>query len=1018
MSRYPLIVTVFFAVVVTSALSQTRIGGIVNSYAGVTAISLDCQQTVDLNQPLNFLPSGTRVLIIQMKGASADAATGAIIDRGGAGTFEYATVAQAVGTRLVLAAPLRNSYNVAAAVQVVTVPRYTDAIVTSTLRAAPWNGSQGGVLALDVARTLTLEANIDAGGCGFRGGRRSVNFSAQCGFDAPFVDMALGVSGERGEGLSASPPPQNGGRAPWAGGGGGGADVNGGGGGGGGAGAGGNGGYHVDTCGLPRTAFGIGGDGVDNPRNSVALIAGGGGGGGHQNNGIGTDGAPGGGVVIVRAGTLVANGNNILAHGQSATEAVVDGGGGGGGGGSILLEIGQILGNPTMSVAGGAGGTCDGMGLLHGPGGGGGGGRIIYANQRAPVGVTNVLRGGVRGGNRGRPSISGDHGSQDGAAGSLVLLALIPLEPAVATSLTAVLPADAVVCSGTPIDITMTVRGGYPPYRSVLTNRQGDVLATNTSMHRITAVTDSVLVLTVTDSVGCSVSDTMRIVVENRAALVMTSVDMGTFICERSADTAVVIFNPSRDAVTVRSIDVQSNGTIVSIPTLPLTIVPGASLRIPVHLVLPAGDGNVTATIRLTSTACTPVMEATVVARVTRPRWQSPPVVNVPTHVRCAGPPADTTITIVSLSSGEARITADTAWIDAPFSIVRTGDAEWRVAWLPTADGPVAGVMTVVLRPCGDTVRIPVQSSSTQRTLQIRGGGRLDVATERVDVVVENTGTAVAMITQVEVSDPAYVVDVGAGGMPRALAAGQQMVCTVLVANPAAPAQALVTVRSQEPCDTSMSVPIERRRGVEAGVWVTSATAAPNERVDVSVVVDSVRTNIAPLLQRWQATVVFDGNSVVPAAVAPPTVQATWRREGRTLAVDLNGPWTGNGVVATLTLQTLLAHPPRTPIAIDTTVALWPSLPGDVLDSVEYRSGTLDLTGSICDRTARIIALRGIEGSLTVYDLLGRVVHISDVHETTNISDVLGGVRGGHVAVLRTLDGNLFWQGLLPRITP
>src|SRR2546423_9409229 len=40
--------------------------------------------------------------------------------------------------------------------QIIRVPQYTIATLGSTLTALPWNGSAGGVLAIDISGTLTL----------------------------------------------------------------------------------------------------------------------------------------------------------------------------------------------------------------------------------------------------------------------------------------------------------------------------------------------------------------------------------------------------------------------------------------------------------------------------------------------------------------------------------------------------------------------------------------------------------------------------------------------------------------------------------------------------------------------------------------------------------------------------------------------------------------------------------------------------------------------------------------------
>src|SRR5437773_3715863 len=55
--------------------------------------------------------------------------------------------------------------------QVIRVPQYTSATLTSVLTAGPWNGTTGGVLAMDVRDNLILgNATVSVMGLGFRAG--------------------------------------------------------------------------------------------------------------------------------------------------------------------------------------------------------------------------------------------------------------------------------------------------------------------------------------------------------------------------------------------------------------------------------------------------------------------------------------------------------------------------------------------------------------------------------------------------------------------------------------------------------------------------------------------------------------------------------------------------------------------------------------------------------------------------------------------------------------------------------
>jgi len=53
--------------------------------------------------------------------------------------------------------------------QVIPVPQYSSATVSSSVSALNWNGSVGGIVAMDVDSTLTITGNDHGDGAGFRG---------------------------------------------------------------------------------------------------------------------------------------------------------------------------------------------------------------------------------------------------------------------------------------------------------------------------------------------------------------------------------------------------------------------------------------------------------------------------------------------------------------------------------------------------------------------------------------------------------------------------------------------------------------------------------------------------------------------------------------------------------------------------------------------------------------------------------------------------------------------------------
>ena len=254
--------------------------------------------------------------------------------------------------------------------QLVRVPQYESLTLSGDLKVLPWDGASGGILALDVRRTLQLNGHrLDVAGSGFRGGAAlplvgALGDVTDYRYRAPSVAelaAAFGQHASKGEGLAGTPRwlvigtqaldtrPQanvlavsdgypNGSMAR-------GAPANAGGGasslsadnampaGGGGGGGGAAGGDGLDTAGQPQ-----GGHGGAGLADSLLLSAGGGGGAGSRSRGTGVagSGGAGGGVTVIRVGRLEGTGSFDL-RGHSGRDSE-EGAGGGGAGGTMLLQ--------------------------------------------------------------------------------------------------------------------------------------------------------------------------------------------------------------------------------------------------------------------------------------------------------------------------------------------------------------------------------------------------------------------------------------------------------------------------------------------------------------------------------------------------------------------------------------------------------------------------------------------------------------------------------------------------------
>ncbi|HJT72834.1 MAG TPA: gliding motility-associated C-terminal domain-containing protein, partial [Chitinophaga sp.] len=379
------------------------------------------------------------LLIIQMKGAVIDStntnAFGTIKDYKSAGNYEFNYVKSKNGNIIELLNTLTRAYNIPnGKVQIVRVPYYDNAVVSSSLTCLPWDGKKGGILVLRAKKGIQLNADIDVSGKGFRGGSSGNNLThaSNCSQLAYSYPLGNNFGAPKGEGIAILSNNHLSGRGALANGGGGGDDHNSGGGGGSNGSPGGKGGYQFENCGSGSfDNGGLGGKQLtySNPANKVFL--GGGGGSGHANNqaGFNPDGGNGGGIIIIDAPFINNNGNfSIKADGghavtcssNSNNDNCNEGMGGGGAGGSILINTSSYTNNIILSVKGGNGADVSyyepaAPNSKHGPGGGGSGGAIWINQSAIPGNLTLDIIAGKNGrninyGNDVWGSISGQNG--------------------------------------------------------------------------------------------------------------------------------------------------------------------------------------------------------------------------------------------------------------------------------------------------------------------------------------------------------------------------------------------------------------------------------------------------------------------------------------------------------------------------------------------------------------------------------------------------------------------------------
>jgi hypothetical protein len=438
-----------------TAAPSTCLEGVINVYTPV--LGFGCDSSTLRTGALTGFVAGDEVLIIQMQVAQVDlsntAAFGTPLEPACLGNYELNRIAAVTGANEVrlLYRPARG-YDVAGRVQLVRVPEYDDAEVCA-VTCPPWNGETGGVLALDVKNNLTLQADVDVSGRGFRGGALHNAVPWVFGRTDYSYPPDSSLAAAKGEGVVMLPTNHAYGRGRAGTGGGGGNAHNAGGGGGGNGGAGGSGG--LELCNLPAAPTpgtnGLGGLGLF-AWDETKLLPGGGGGAGHSNDSLGSGGGAGGGIIYLRAGTLLGQGFRLRADGVSVDGGFLhkDGQGGGGGGGTIALMIGDLADTLFCEARGGHGGSCpyDPDFQLHGPGGGGAGGKVIAPTQFP------TLLADVNGGASGLTSQSLAHGAEPGALGALVyglplIEATVPAGNALALPVALTPPACAGAADGT-----------------------------------------------------------------------------------------------------------------------------------------------------------------------------------------------------------------------------------------------------------------------------------------------------------------------------------------------------------------------------------------------------------------------------------------------------------------------------------------------------------------------------------------------------------------------------------------
>jgi len=496
---------------------RAQISGVVNVYSPVTLADF-CNNLVVVPDAAPF-DVGDRVLLIQMQGAVMDttdtANYGDISDFRQTGKYEFLTIADIDANLIFFEEAVVNEYD-GPSIQLILVPQYTDVTVGGgALTAQPWDGFTGGVLAIEVSGTLTLNDNIDASGLGFRGGAVATDpacFGGSTGYDG--YRCASGCGGQKGESIARISTELLGRGRPSNGGGGGNDHLTGGGGGANFA-VGGIGGTQlaISPGDCPGNFPGLGGRTLFYSNTANRAFLGGGGGAGDDQGGTASPGGNGGGLLFIRAGTLAGNGFSIRSNGDAPPfTAGADGAGGGGAAGSALMEVANYAGPVSVFLLGGDGGSVDNgndPSVCAGPGGGGSGGAFWPSGAVFPAAVALNLGGGISGNtvNVSAPIECGRNGAAGGSTGDTLSGLVMVASDLVFEPLAMVLTPDTLVCPADSLLIGVLQATGTGQLSYLWSTGDTTALIYGGPITATTTYT-----VTLFDERGCSIAESITVI--------------------------------------------------------------------------------------------------------------------------------------------------------------------------------------------------------------------------------------------------------------------------------------------------------------------------------------------------------------------------------------------------------------------------------------------------------------------------------------------------------------------------
>jgi len=186
---------------------------VVNAYTTLTVnasignTSLTVANSSLITNFSSVLTAGDLIMIIQVQGATINnsnqfvSSWGEITNYNNCGNYEFLQVESVPNaTTINLDCPLNFDYTASGNVVVVRVPRYSSLTINAggIITADTWNGSIGGIIAIEVNGTTTVNGSIDVSNLGFRGGQ--IEASSTFG-GTRYADNNPIEGAEKGEGI-------------------------------------------------------------------------------------------------------------------------------------------------------------------------------------------------------------------------------------------------------------------------------------------------------------------------------------------------------------------------------------------------------------------------------------------------------------------------------------------------------------------------------------------------------------------------------------------------------------------------------------------------------------------------------------------------------------------------------------------------------------------------------------------------------------------------------------------------